>query len=78
MDQSCPVVHKSRRPQARLQTAKLFCNKCVPKYVHVVITLLFLPALEGFRFCFVVVLLVQIAIRFVKVRLFEFRGFFVY
>jgi hypothetical protein len=29
MDQSCPVVHKSRRPQARLQTAKLFCNNCV-------------------------------------------------
>jgi hypothetical protein len=28
MDQSCPVVHKSRRPQARLQTAKLFCNNC--------------------------------------------------
>jgi hypothetical protein len=23
MDQSCLVVHKSRRPQARLQTAKL-------------------------------------------------------
>jgi hypothetical protein len=29
MNQSCPVVHKSRRPQARLQTAKLFCNNCV-------------------------------------------------
>jgi hypothetical protein len=29
MDQSCPVVHKIRRPQARLQTAKLFCNNCV-------------------------------------------------
>jgi hypothetical protein len=28
MDQSCPVVHKSRRPQVRLQTAKLFCNNC--------------------------------------------------
>jgi hypothetical protein len=28
MDQSCLVVHKSRRPQARLQTAKLFCNNC--------------------------------------------------
>jgi hypothetical protein len=28
MDQYCPVVHKSRRPQARLQTAKLFCNNC--------------------------------------------------
>jgi hypothetical protein len=28
MYQSCPVVHKSRRPQARLQTAKLFCNNC--------------------------------------------------
>jgi hypothetical protein len=27
-DQSCPVVHKSRRPQTRLQTAKLFCNNC--------------------------------------------------
>jgi hypothetical protein len=28
MDQYCPVVHKSCRPQARLQTAKLFCNNC--------------------------------------------------
>jgi ferredoxin len=28
MDQSCPVVHKSRRQKARLQTAKLFCNNC--------------------------------------------------
>jgi hypothetical protein len=28
MDQYCLVVHKSRRPQARLQTAKLFCNNC--------------------------------------------------
>jgi hypothetical protein len=28
MDQSCLVVHKSRRPQARLHTAKLFCNNC--------------------------------------------------
>jgi hypothetical protein len=26
MDQSCPVVHKNSHPQARLQTAKLFCN----------------------------------------------------
>jgi hypothetical protein len=28
MDQSCSVVHKSRRPQASVQTAKLFCNDC--------------------------------------------------
>jgi hypothetical protein len=32
MDQYCPVVHKSRRPQARLQTAKLFYkNRRCPK-----------------------------------------------
>jgi hypothetical protein len=30
MDQSCPVVHISRRPQARLQTAKLNCEQ-IPK-----------------------------------------------
>jgi hypothetical protein len=34
MDQSCPVIHKSRRPQARLQTAKLFCKNCAQKYMH--------------------------------------------
>jgi hypothetical protein len=34
MDQSCPVVHKSCRPQARLQTAKLFCNNCVRDLVR--------------------------------------------
>jgi hypothetical protein len=41
MDQSCPVVHKSRRPQARLQTAKLFCNNCGATFAEMV--LLFLP-----------------------------------
>jgi hypothetical protein len=30
MDQTCPVVHKSRRPQARLKTVTLFYIHCVP------------------------------------------------
>jgi hypothetical protein len=28
MDQTCPVVHKSRRPQARLKTVTLFYIHC--------------------------------------------------
>jgi hypothetical protein len=28
MDQTCPVVHKSRRPQARLKTVTLFYINC--------------------------------------------------
>jgi hypothetical protein len=30
MDQTCPVVHKSRRPQARLKTVTLFYIHCDP------------------------------------------------
>jgi hypothetical protein len=28
MDQTCPVAHKSRRPQARLKTVTLFYIHC--------------------------------------------------
>jgi hypothetical protein len=34
MDQTCPVVHKSRRPQVRLKTVALFYIHCVVYYAH--------------------------------------------
>jgi hypothetical protein len=34
MDQTCPVVHKSRRPQARLKTVTLFYIHCELYYIN--------------------------------------------
>jgi hypothetical protein len=34
MDQTCPVVHKSRRPQARLKTVTLFDIHCGPNLTN--------------------------------------------
>jgi hypothetical protein len=35
MDQTCPVVHKSRRPQARLKTVTLFYIHCGLGYMAI-------------------------------------------
>jgi hypothetical protein len=34
MDQTCPVIHKSRRPQARLKTVTLFYIHCGASLVN--------------------------------------------
>jgi hypothetical protein len=34
MDQTCPVVHKSRRPQARLNTVTLFYIHCAKSHAR--------------------------------------------